>query len=72
MTIYRLLQQSAFQPDHIALMADAFEDVCRTLGLADRNDPRRDLVAKAVIECAKTGERDPSKLRECAREALAR
>jgi len=58
MPIYRLLRDSAFEPDPIAVMAAAFEDVCRDFRLAERNDSLRDIVAKAIIECAQTGGRD--------------
>jgi hypothetical protein len=70
MAIYRLLQGTAFQPEHIAVMAAAFEDVCRDLRLAEREDPLRDIVARAIIDCAEKGERDIIRLRECAHKAL--
>ena len=72
MPIYRLLQRSAFEPEHVAVMVDAFEDVCLTLGLAQRDDPLRDLVAQAIIECAQTGVRDRIKLIDCAHQAIGR
>jgi hypothetical protein len=68
--IYRLLQDRAFDPEAIELMTSAFEDVCRELGLAQRDDPLLDIVAKAIIECAETGERDQIRLRECAQGVL--
>ena len=70
MPIYRLLQSSDFEPDHIAVMTAAFEDVCRDLRLAEREDPIRDIVARAIIECAQSGERDIIRLRECAHKVL--
>jgi len=36
----------------------------RALGLGDRNDPARELVAMKIIEFAKRGERDPRRLRD--------
>jgi hypothetical protein len=68
--IYRLLQSSAFDADTVRLLGDAFEEVCLTLGLAERNDPLRDTVARKVIEIAQSGERDPSRLRDKTLEAL--
>ena len=65
MAIYRLLKDAAFDPEAISLLTSTFEDVCRELGLAQREDPLRDLVAKAIIECAEGGERNPSVLRDC-------
>jgi hypothetical protein len=70
MAIYRLLKDTAFGPEHIAVMTAAFEDVCRELNLAQRDDPLRDIVAKAIIDCAEAGEHDVSRLRECAHKAL--
>jgi hypothetical protein len=51
-------------------MAKAFEDVCRELGLAQTEDPLRDLVAEVIIKCVQEGEIDEDRLKECAREAL--
>jgi hypothetical protein len=68
MTISRLLQQSAFGPEAIALMVAAYEDCLRVLNLADRSDPLTEMVAKKIIEVAQTGERDPERIR---RRALA-
>ena len=70
MPIYRLLQNTTFEPRQIAAMTTAFEEICRELGLAKRDDPLRDLVAKAIIDCANKGEFGPIRLRECARQAL--
>jgi hypothetical protein len=66
MAIYRALQHASFDPEHITVMASAFEDVCRELGLAARDDPLRDIVAKAIVRCAEKGERNIIRLRECA------
>jgi hypothetical protein len=70
MPIYRLLRDTAYRPEHIAIMTAAFEDVCRELQLAEREDPLRDLVAKTIIQCAEKDDFDPIHLRDCAREAL--
>jgi hypothetical protein len=51
-------------------MASAFDEACRVLGLAERTDALRDLVAQKIIECAKTGERDPARLRDCVLRAI--
>lgn len=64
MAIYRLLQFSAFAPEDITPMTQAYEDALRVLNLADRQDPITELVAGKIIEVAKTGERDPVRLRE--------
>ena len=52
MAIYYLLQSANFHPEHAAVIAGAFEDVCRDLGLAKRKDLLRDMVAHAILECA--------------------
>jgi hypothetical protein len=70
MPIYSLIKREAFEPEHIQVIAAAFEEVCRDFGLAPREDPLRDLVARVIIECAKKGEHDPARLRACAHEAI--
>ena len=70
MPLIRLLQNSAFEPEMIAVISAAFEDACRVLELAQVNDPLRELVARKVIECAQTGERDQARLRDCALKAI--
>ena len=69
MPIYRLIKDTAFAPEEAAILAKVFEDVCRTLGL-EPTDPRRELVAKKIIECAQSEVRDRGKLRESAFAAL--
>ena len=68
MAIYRLLQHSAFTPEDIVPIAAAYEDCLRVLKLANRSDPLTQIIAKAIIEIAQTGVRDPIKLRELALE----
>jgi hypothetical protein len=68
--LYRLLQNCAFDPDLVETMSAAFEETCRALGLAERTDPLRDMVARKIIDCAQTGERDPVRLRDCALAAI--
>jgi hypothetical protein len=53
-------------------MTTAFEGVLRTLELQGQNEPKALTVAKNIIECAKSGERDPTRLREYALKALRR
>jgi hypothetical protein len=40
--------------------------VLAQLHLADRTDPATELVAKQVLECAKAGEIERQRLRDCA------
>jgi len=67
----RLLQYEAFSPEDISLITGAFESAVSVLGLTDRNDPETiERVARKIIECAQTGERDPIRLRNNAIKAL--
>jgi hypothetical protein len=63
MPLNRLLAKSVFQPDEVTAMAKAFEATCGILGLS-RDEPKGQLLARKVIECARTGERDPELLRK--------
>jgi hypothetical protein len=58
--IIPLLQGRAFGPEDIKVMSTAFKGALNALGLMDRADPLNELVAKKIIEIAKTGERNPS------------
>jgi len=68
--IYRLFKPGAFEPEMIAIMGDVFEDVLRTLGLVDREDPLTIMIARKVIELAQHGERDPDRLKRLTLEAF--
>ena len=70
MAVYRLFKNKAFEPEAIAMMTRAYADVCRTLGVNERDHRRADAVAKKVIEFAQRGERDPIRLRESVLQAL--
>jgi hypothetical protein len=61
--IYRLPKNSAFAPDDIKVLSDAFEAALRELSL-DRTDPATEMIAKRIIELAQRGERNPDRLRE--------
>ena len=54
----------AFTPEEAQVLIGAFEDTLLALNLTDREDPITLLVAKRIIELAKEGERDPSRLRD--------
>ena len=64
MPIRRLLQGSAFTPQEVQVLSEAFEGALRELGLVDRSDPAVELVAKRIMDLASAGERDPVRLRE--------
>ncbi len=64
MTVHRLFKDKPFEPEAISMMTNAYAEVCRALGLEDRDDPEAQAVARKVIEFAQRGERDPARLRE--------
>jgi hypothetical protein len=70
MAIYRLLQHSAFTPEDIASIGAAYEDCLRILKLTNRSDPLTEIIAKAIIQVAQTGVRDPLQLRKLALEQI--
>jgi hypothetical protein len=75
MAVYRLYKNKAFEPEAISMMTDAYTDVCRRLGLSDRdqtdvNAVAKTVVAKTVIEYAQRGVRDPAHLRDHVLQAL--
>ena len=70
MPIYSRLRNSALDPDEINIIAGAFEATCAELGLVQREDPLCDIVAKAIMDCVQTGERDPIRLQEYAQTAI--
>jgi hypothetical protein len=62
----------AFGPEDIVHLTAAFEAALSRLGLADRGDPLTTVVAKAIIELAKDGERDPKNLCDSALKVLGK
>ena len=52
----------AFETADIEAMSRALEAACVALQLSKREEPLRQIVARKVIECASTGERDPQVL----------
>ena len=51
-----------FEPTDIDAMNRALETACVMLRLSKREESLRQIVARKVIECAATGERDPEVL----------
>jgi len=62
----------AFGPEDVADLTAAFETALSRLGLVDRRDPLTGAVAKAIIQLAKDGERDPKKLCDGALKVLGK
>jgi hypothetical protein len=65
MTIHRLIQGAAFEPETIALLTQAYESA---VALAGENQPPivLETIAKHIVESAGRGERDPQKMIEFA------
>jgi hypothetical protein len=53
----------SFTPEEANVLVEAFEESLKALRLVDREDPATLLVAEKVLEAARTGERDPQRLR---------
>ena len=64
MAIYAMLRNTAFDPDAVKALATAYENACAALDLVDRTDPLTEIVAKKIIEYARSGERDAARLCE--------
>jgi hypothetical protein len=63
MPLYRILKNTAFDPELVDIMVAAYEEACQQLRLSEkRSDSITELVAKKIIEIAQTGERDPAAL----------
>jgi len=63
-------QWLVFDPDAVKSMAIAFDEAVLSLELTDDADPFRYVVAKKIIEIARKGERDPTRLCERALQDL--
>ena len=70
MPIRKMLESARFDEHLAKILGHVFDDLCAELRLADRDDPLCEFVAKLVIECAKSGERNPEKLTKCVRAKL--
>jgi len=62
MPIKPYLQPNSFDPETVQAMGLAFEKCREKLGLAATRDAATEMVAKAIIALAETGERDPERL----------
>jgi hypothetical protein len=70
MAVYRLFKNQPFEPEALSTMTRTYTEVCRTLGVNDRDLGETNAVAKTVIEFAQRGARDPVLLRDCVLQAL--
>ena len=58
------INDNAFSPEDVTILIDAFEAALKALALKVREDPLTLRVARYIIELAKQGERDPTRLCE--------
>jgi hypothetical protein len=70
MSIYALLQNQGFDPEHCQAMGVAFEEILQELELKDRSNPLCTLVAQTLIELGQHGIRDPERLQDLALAAI--
>ena len=66
MPINSYLEDGAFSPEAIAAMGEAFDAACKELHVTDQSNALRTLIAVVVIEAARRGELNPSRLRTAA------
>src|SRR6266481_498788 len=64
MAIYKLLQNTAFEPEDIERLVSAYEQTLRALRLKDRSDPITQLVAEKIIAIGRLGIEDPAQISE--------
>jgi hypothetical protein len=72
MPITPYLSGRSFEPDTIKCMGQAFEAVCKKLGLRDRSDPFCELVAERVIACTTRDDCDPIVISERVLQSLCK
>ncbi len=72
MAIYRLIQNSTFEPHEVSAMTEAYERAVVTLGISDRLDPQTESIALAILHLLRDGEKDPERLAEFACRAFRR
>ena len=70
MPINRLLKDTAFGPDEIKVLNRAYDSALRALYLIDRNDPITEIVARKVIDLARSGMTDPVQIADTAVKTL--
>ncbi len=70
MAIYKLIANGSFGQMEIEAMSAAYESALVDLGVANRDDPITELIAKAIVNIVATGERDPKVIKQRAVKAL--
>ena len=67
----RLLEDTAFGPDEIAIMVMAYEMGLTQINASGDNDPTAETLAQTIVMLAKRGERDPIRLEQRAIEIIS-
>ena len=62
MAIYQMIQRASYGPEEIERLTTAYQGALLLLKLANRIGPINEIVAKRIIDAAKTGIRDPEEL----------
>jgi hypothetical protein len=70
MAIYKLLQNTAFEPKDIERLVAAYEQTLRALRLKNRSDSITQLVAEKILAIGQLGIEDPAKISELALKEL--
>ena len=70
MAIYKLIQNTAFEPKDIERLVAAYEQTLRALRLKDRSDPITQLVAEKIIAIGRLGIEDPAEISKLALKEL--
>ena len=58
MAIYQMLRTASFSPEDVERLATAYEDALQVLQIVNRADPITVVIAKRIIDAAKTGVRN--------------
>ena len=66
MAIYKLIQNTAFEPEDVERLGTAYEQTLRALRLKDRSDPITQLVAEKIIAIGRLGIEDPAQISKLA------
>ena len=70
MAIYKLIQNTAFEPKDIERLVTAYEQTLRALRLKDRSDPITQLVAEKIIAIGRLEIEDPAEISKLALKEL--
>ena len=63
MAIHRVLERCTFSPEEIEVIASAYEDTVTALGFTNCENPATRVVAQKIMQIARSGERNPVRIR---------